>query len=83
MNLRPNEGFVLVEVLKEDTVTQSGFALPDSAEDKPSKGTVIEGEGFTKGDVIVFRRYKGHELKENGKNLVFVEVKDIVGYYDG
>ena len=79
--LKPAEGFVLVEVVKEDTVTQSGFALPETAEDKPSKGKVVFGDA--PGDIIVFRRYKGHELKENGKDLVFVEIKDIVGYYDG
>ena len=79
--LRPTENFVLVEVVKEDSITKSGFALPDSAEDKPSKGKVIEGFNYSPGDIIVFRKYKGHELKEKGKDLVFVEIKDIVGYY--
>lgn len=78
--LRPTVNFVLVEIIK-DATEQSGFDIPESVEEKPSKGKVIDGEGFDKGDVIVFRRYKGHELKENGKDLVFVEMKDIVGYY--
>lgn len=78
--LRPTINFVLVEVIK-DATEQSGFAIPESVEEKPSKGKVIEGDSFDPGDIIVFRRYKGHELKENGKDLVFVEMKDIVGYY--
>lgn len=78
--LRPTINFVLVEVIKDNT-EQSGFAIPESVDEKPCKGRVVEGDSFDPGDIIIFRRYKGHELKEDGKDLVFVEHKDIVGYY--
>ena len=80
MNLLPVQNFILVEIQPEAS-KESGYSVPESVQEKPIKGTVVAGRGFDPGDVIVFRRYKGLEIKEKGKDYVFVELKDIVGYY--
>ena len=80
--LRALPGFVLIEVLKDPT-ENAGFAMPESSQEKPQKGTVIHGNEFIEdGLVVVFKRYSGIELKEEGKDLRIVPEDDIMGVYE-
>ncbi len=51
MNLRPLEDRVIVEPAKAEEVTKSGIVLPDTAQEKPQRGTVLAvGPGKMKDD---------------------------------
>ena len=80
MKLKPLEDRVLVTRLESEETTQSGIVLPDTAQEKPTKGKVIAaGPGrysekgdlipmpVKEGDVVVFAKYAGTELKLDGE----------------
>ena len=81
--LRPLGGNILVKRVEAETKTKSGIFLPDSAKEKPKRGTILAiGDGkvlengdkakFTvkKGDEILFTSYAGTELKIDGEEVV-------------
>lgn len=91
MSFRPLHDRVLIERIEEE-VTKGGIVIPDNAKEKPSRGKVIAvGEGkmldngdvrklvVKKGDVIVFGKYAGTEIKVDGKDLVVMREEDILG----
>jgi len=93
MKLVPLEDRVLVEILEQEQQTKSGIVLPDTAKEKPSKGRVVAvGPGkysekgellpmpVKEGDIIVFAKYAGTELKLEGEDyLVLRGLTDIIG----
>lgn len=91
INLKPTAGYLLVEPLDKETKTASGIYLPDSAGEKPSKGKVIAvgGNSVTDsgktikspvklGDIVIYKKWGGNEVKIDGKEYIFVEFKDIL-----
>ena len=97
MDLQPLGDRVIVEVLEEEETTVSGIVLPDTAKEKPSKGRV-EAVGPGKysekgdlipmpvkvGDLVVFAKYSGTELKLDGEDyLVLRGLTDIIGVIPG
>lgn len=88
--LKPLFDQVLIEPLEKETTTASGIVIPDSAKEKPSQGKVVAvGSGITTdgktltipvkpGDVVVYKKWGGHEVKDGGKDLLLVEAKDIM-----
>ena len=84
LKLEPLEGYVLVEVIDEQGVRESGFVEPESSKEKPAKGRVInvaKDAPVGTGDIIVFKRWQGQDIREDGKDLKFVEFKHIMGVY--
>jgi chaperonin GroES len=93
MKLVPLEDRVVVKVLEQEDRTSSGIVLPDTAKEKPSKGTVIAaGPGkysergdllpmpVKEGDIVVFAKYAGTEVKLDGEDyLVLRAMNDIIG----
>ena len=93
MKLVPLEDRVVVKVLEQEDRTSSGIVLPDTAKEKPSKGKVIAaGPGkysdkgdllpmpVKEGDIVVFAKYAGTELKLDGDDyLVLRAMNDIIG----
>lgn len=82
---------VLVELKKEEKMTQSGIVLPDTAgEDKPQEGVVIEvgsgkieegkeiKPGVKKGDKVLFAKYSGTEIKIDNKEHLILKNEDIL-----
>ena len=82
---------VLVELRKEDKVTESGIVLPDTAsEEKPQEGLVIAvGAGKTedgklvvpevkKGDKVLFAKYSGTEIQIDNKDHLILKSDDIL-----
>lgn len=93
INLKPTAGYVLIEPVEVERKTSSGIVLPESHEEKPSKGTVLavgpnldcdcKSECSCKapckvGDVVVYKKWGGNEYKVGDKEYLFVEFKDIL-----
>lgn len=85
MNLSPLPGYVMLEVVEDNTMRKSGFVMPDSVKDKPARGRVLKSppKGVDIGKLVIFKRWEGTTIKEEGKDLVFIDPKHILGVYDG
>ncbi len=92
MSVKPLGDRVLVEVLEAEEVTKGGIVLPDSAKEKPQQAKIISvgtgkvtDDGKTialqvkKGDVVLFGKYAGTELKIDGQDLLMLREDDILG----
>lgn len=92
MKLVPLEDRVVVQVMDQEEKTTSGIVLPDTAQEKPQKGTIVAvGEGkydesgkllpmpVKKGDVVVFAKYAGTEIKLDGVEYLVMRASDLIG----
>jgi len=96
MNLKPLGDRVIVRAVAEEETTASGLVLPDTAQEKPQKGEVIaagdgrwddEGENripldVAKGDVVLYSKYGGTEIKVDGEELLVLRESDILAKVD-
>jgi chaperonin GroES len=90
MKLVPLEDRVVVKVLEEEERTASGLVLPDTAKEKPQKAKVIsvgpgryDGDdlipiGIDEGDIVIFSKYGGTEVKVDGEDLLILRASDIL-----
>ena len=86
LNIKPLADRVLLEPLAAETKTASGLIIPDSAKEKPSKGTVIAVGNGTKdepltvkvGDTVLYGKYAGTELKLEGTDYLIMRESDIL-----
>jgi chaperonin GroES len=91
MNLQPLGDRLIVEVLEEEELTSSGIVLPDTAKEKPQRGTIIAaGEGrrdddgdripmdVRVGDEVLFAKYAGTEFKLEDEDLLILKESDIL-----
>lgn len=86
MKLKVIDDKLLVEVAtEEDQKTAGGIYIPDTAKEKPQRGTVVavgtdeELRGLIKeGDRIVFGKYTGDELELDGKKYLVVQRSDVL-----
>jgi len=85
VNLKPLGDRVVVEPLEEEEITASGIILPETAKEKPQKGTVVAvGPGRKDengkvipmevgvGDVVLYAKYGGTEVKLDSDRTVLV-----------
>lgn len=92
MALRPLQDRVLVRTEEAETKTASGLIIVDSAQDKPSQGTVVAaGNGARNaegalialdvkvGDTVLFGKWSGTEVKVDGEDLMIMKEADILG----
>jgi chaperonin GroES len=92
MNFKPLYDRVLVKRVEEESVSAGGIFIPDSAKEKPLRGTVLAtGEGKLKddgalrplavsvGDVVLFGKYAGTEIKIEGTEHTILREDDILG----
>ena len=90
--LKPLADRVLVEVDVEESKTAGGILLPDTAQKKSQKGTVIAiGSGkvldngerlpfeVAVGDIVLFAKYSGVDIEEGGKKFLLLSERDILG----
>lgn len=90
--LKPLADRVLVEVDVEESKTAGGILLPDTAQKKSQKGTVIAiGSGkvldngerlpfeVVVGDRVLFAKYSGVDIEEGGKKFLLLSERDILG----
>jgi len=91
IHLKPLGSRVVVEPLEQGEVTAGGIVLPDTAKEKPQKGTVLSvGPGdrddtgkyipmdVKVGDVVLFAKYGGTEIKIEGKKLLILRESDLL-----
>lgn len=91
IKMRPLDDRVVVEPSKAEEVTAGGIVLPDSAKEKPQRGTVIaagpgklmdNGERGTLdvqvGDEVFYGKYAGTEVEVNGQEYVILRESDIL-----
>ena len=92
MKVQPLGDRVLVEILEAEEITKGGIVLPDTAKEKPQQAKVISvGKGkmaddgkivaleVREGDLILFGKYSGTELKLDDRNLLMLKEEDILG----
>jgi len=92
MNLKPLGDRLIVEPLEEEQTTIGGIVLPDTAVEKPQRGTVIAvGPGARssetgevipmdvhEGDVVVFSKYGGTEIRVEGTDYLILRESDVL-----
>jgi chaperonin GroES len=91
VNIQPLGDRVLVERQEAEQVTAGGIVLPDTAKDKPTRGTVISvGDGrllddgtrsklqVKEGDQVLFLSYAGEEFKLGDRELLLMREDDIL-----
>ena len=92
MKFRPLHDRVLIKVLDSEEKTAGGIIIPDTAQEKPMEGEVLEiGSGardevgklvpldVKKGDKILFGKWSGTEVKMNGEDYLIMKESDIMG----
>jgi chaperonin GroES len=96
LNIRPLGDRVLVEPIeKEETFAGGALLLPETAKEKPQRGEVLAvGAGrrddagkrvdmdVSAGDMVLFAKYAGTEVKLDGKKLLIMKESDILGIID-
>jgi chaperonin GroES len=90
MNLQPLGDRLIVRSIEAEEVTASGIVLPDTAKEKPQRGTVLAvGEGryedgkripldVAEGDEVIYSKYGGTEVKIDGEDLLILRESDVL-----
>ncbi|MEZ6196541.1 MAG: co-chaperone GroES [Planctomycetota bacterium] len=91
MNLKPLDDRIIIEPIESETTTKGGIVLPDSAQEKPQQGRVVaagpgamgdDGErvalGVAKGDIVVYGKYAGTDIKVSGKEYKIMRERDVL-----
>jgi chaperonin GroES len=96
MHVRPLHDRLIIQRLEEGEQQVGGIIIPDSAREKPQQGKVIAaGDGKTKddgtripldvkaGDLILFGKYSGQEIKLDGEEYIIMREDEVLGVVDG
>ena len=91
VKLQPLADRVIVRPIEKEEVTKGGIVLPDTAKEKPQEGKVLavgpgrlseDGKriamGVKVGDIVVYARYGGTEIKVEGEELMILRESDIL-----
>lgn len=91
MKLNPIRDRILVKPLDSDTVTKSGIVIPDTAQEKPNQGEVLEvGDGritedgitipmvVKKGDKVLYGKFAGQQIKIDNVEHIVLKEDDIL-----
>ena len=95
MKIRPLQDRIVVKRLESETQTKGGIIIPDSAKEKPVEGKVVAvGNGkvlkngkvtpleIKVGDVVLFGKYSGTEIKLDGVEHVLLREDDVLAVTD-
>jgi chaperonin GroES len=85
VNVKPIADRVIVEPSAAETTTASGIIIPDTAKEKPQRGTIVAvGNGkkdepmtVKTGDVVLYGKYAGTEITIEGKEYLIMREADI------
>lgn len=96
MKLQPLHDRLIVEAAPKEERTAGGIILPDTAQEKPAKGTVLAvGPGKTLdngkkapvdvkvGDVVLYGKYSGTEVTVGGEDYVILRADDVLAVVEG
>lgn len=85
LNIKPLADRVLVEPAAAEQKTAGGIIIPDTAKEKPQKGTIVAvGPGkkdepmtVNVGDTVLYGKYSGTEISIDGNNYLMMKESDI------
>ena len=96
LKLKPLGSRLVVEPIEQEDITASGIVLPETAKEKPQKGNVLsigpgdrDDEGkripldVKVGDVVLFAKYSGTEIKMDQKKLLIMKESDVLAIVEG
>ncbi len=96
LNLKPLGDRLVVEPLEAEQTTLSGLILPETAKEKPQKGSVLaigpgarddQGQRIALdvqvGQIVLFTKYGGTEIKLDDKKLLILREGDILAIVEG
>jgi len=92
MDLQPLGDRLIVEPLEEEQTTAGGIVLPDTALEKPQRGTVVAAGPGAKnsengeiipldvavGDTVVFSKYGGTDIRVDGSDYLILRESDVL-----
>ena len=95
MKVRPLYDRLIIQCLDEGEQTVGGIIVPDSAKEKPQRGTVVAtGQGKVRedgsrqppdvkdGDTILFGKYSGQEIKIEGEEYLILREDEVLAIID-
>ena len=89
--IKPLSDRVVVKAQEAEEKTSSGLYIPDSAKEKPQRGTVVSvGPGrvengakiemsVKEGDTVLYGKYSGTEIALDGEDYLIMRESDILG----
>jgi chaperonin GroES len=96
MHVRPLHDRIIIQRLEEGEQKVGGIIIPDTAKEKPQQGQVIAaGAGKVRddgtrqrpdvkaGDLILFGKYSGQEIKLDGEDYLIMREEDVLGVLQG
>lgn len=92
VSIKPLEDRILITPLEAEQTTASGLVIPDTAQEKPQEGKVLavgpgrfdeDGENripldISVGDVVVYSKYGGTEVKYDGEEYLILSARDVL-----
>ena len=96
MNIRPLHDRIIIQRLEEGEQQVGGIIIPDSAKEKPQQGKVIaagigkirddgarQAPDVKAGDLILFGKYSGQEVRIEGEDYLIMREEDVLGVIEG
>jgi chaperonin GroES len=94
--IKPLSDYLLIEQVQKETTLPSGIVIPDTVKEKPQEGKVLAvGKGkrdekgniipmdVKAGDIVIYKKWGGTEIKVEGKELLLVKEEDILAIVEG
>ena len=86
LNIRPLADRVVIEPAAAEEKTASGIIIPDTAKEKPQRGTVVavgpgkkdEPTTVKVGDTVLYGKYSGTDIQIGGKDYLIMRESDIL-----
>ena len=91
VSIKPLEDRIVIQQVEAEQTTASGLVIPDTAKEKPQEGRVVAtGPGriddngnrvpldVAEGDVVIFSKYGGTEVKYDGQEYLLLNARDIL-----
>lgn len=90
MKLKPLADRVLIKPGEAEETTVAGIIIPDSAKEKPLKGTIVAVGSGTKddamelkeGDTVLYGKYAGTEIKLDDEKYLIMRQSDVLGVFE-
>ena len=91
LKIEPLGDRVVIRPMQEEAKTKGGIILPDTAKEKPQRGTIeavgpgkVDDKGnritmeLKKGDKVIYQKYTGTEIKENEEDYLIMREADVI-----
>ena len=91
MNIKPLADRVVVKPADAEQKSQGGIIIPDTAKEKPLRGTVVAAGKGTKdnpmelkvGDVVLYGKFAGTEIELEGDKFIIMRESDVLAVIKG